>query len=180
MEFRIEMNSKPVFFVEIKKQDILNEASARREADDQMRKRYRDLLELCPLEYLYSISAFGTSICMYKGIKSTDEVIPEYIPPSVKRLDKNPPKHWWNENILNPVSAHKVHSIFSEIKIECRKLRKKVKEEKEKEVKEEKEKEVKEEKEKEVKEKKKEESTKKRKGKVEDSISPAQPKKRKQ
>ncbi len=62
IEFEVVFEDNPVFFLQIKESQSLAVLSARGNADDQMRKRMRDLAPNCPLDTLHGVSAFGTRL----------------------------------------------------------------------------------------------------------------------
>ena len=64
----------PVLIAEIRDDTWVNEASARFEADDQMRRRYNAMAPGCPR--LYGLSLLGTSLRVYVRDVATGEIEP--------------------------------------------------------------------------------------------------------
>jgi len=50
------------------------------EADDQMRRRFQQLLPNCPLSALYAISVFGSISCIYRHTPFSNGIEPPLIP----------------------------------------------------------------------------------------------------
>ena len=69
-----------VFFLEAKPLYRLTTQSARAEADDQMRRRFQQLLPHCPLSALYAISVFGSVSCIYRYTPFSNDIEPPLIP----------------------------------------------------------------------------------------------------
>ncbi|KAJ3224074.1 hypothetical protein HK099_000286 [Clydaea vesicula] len=122
VEYLLYRDNKPIFFIEVKPHNRLRSASARGEADTQMRKRFLDLLDNCPLRSLYGMSVFGTNFCLYNVSKEFREVYPTEVPRNAKILTDIAPKEWWNKDILNDNDAIILKNLFDEIKRECQAL----------------------------------------------------------
>ncbi|KAJ6463526.1 hypothetical protein C8R45DRAFT_878456 [Mycena sanguinolenta] len=55
----------PVLFVEIKDDSHIRFPTKRQKTDDQMRRRYDDILNACPIPKLYGLSILGTKARVY-------------------------------------------------------------------------------------------------------------------
>lgn len=58
---------RPVMIVEIKDDTWLMTPSKRKLADQQMRDRYDEMLRLCPIPRLWSLSIIGIKVRVYRG-----------------------------------------------------------------------------------------------------------------
>ena len=95
----VELDGKPIFFVEIKPPVNRDTISARSAADIQMRDRFRDLFDLTPFDMMYGVSAMGKHIAIYSLKKSTGTILPEVIPGSTTLIIDTAPKERWNLDI---------------------------------------------------------------------------------
>ena len=68
-----------VFFIEIKPYDDLQSNIRRGDADEQMRRRFRNLLGSLPTPKLYGASAMGTRLSIYEYTKATGILLPPAI-----------------------------------------------------------------------------------------------------
>lgn len=115
IEYLIEVQNKPVLILEIKSPSNIKFLSKRQEADNQIRRRLRDIADLCPLDKLYGISAFGTDIRAYNIDKNYD-ILPERIPEDQKRIIDTAPKDQWNIDILTLEGSKVLEDIFNYVK----------------------------------------------------------------
>ena len=76
----IQLQRRPVFFIEIKPPASLNLLSKREEADIQMRHRYADMIDTAIVPTFHGISAFGTRLGFYTCDQATRRIIPGKIP----------------------------------------------------------------------------------------------------
>jgi hypothetical protein len=118
VEFHILMEEVPVFILKIKTPVSFEFASAREEADDQVRKRLRDLVDRCPLPQLHAVSVFGTKLSFYTGQSSTNpvQITPTRIPRDLFLENDVAPKECWNLDILESDGAEKFRAIVEQIK----------------------------------------------------------------
>ncbi|KAH9007698.1 hypothetical protein EDB83DRAFT_700148, partial [Lactarius deliciosus] len=77
--FVVLLEDEPVLFLEIEEPRRITLTSARKEVDNHMRIRTRDLAPTCPLEILNGVSAFGTQLSFYTCDKQTRMIIPARI-----------------------------------------------------------------------------------------------------
>ena len=84
---------KPVLIVEIKDDSWVNSGRLRLRADEQIRLRFNQMLQNCPLPVLYGISFLGTSMHIYSGNVATGDIKLELIDdPDEDRIV--PPSYW--------------------------------------------------------------------------------------
>lgn len=124
IEYVIEMDNRPIFVLEVKPPRSLNNSSSRSDADWQMRRRLRDIIDECPLDTLHGISAFGTFVAVYSADKTSRLIQPPAITDNVNFIVDTSPKERWIENhILDRECASKIDALFDHIKTQCRLLR---------------------------------------------------------
>ena len=70
--FVVMKQKVPVFFIEIKPYDDL-------QTDEQIRRRFRNLLGSLPIPKLYGASAMGTRLSIYEYTKATGILVPPAI-----------------------------------------------------------------------------------------------------
>ncbi|KAM6499747.1 hypothetical protein JOM56_005255 [Amanita muscaria] len=73
----VELDRHPVFFMEVRPPASFPYDSKREEADEQMRRRFRDLRQILAIPILYGISAFGTRLSFYEYDSATHVLQPE-------------------------------------------------------------------------------------------------------
>lgn len=101
---------------------MLRYISKRAEADAQIRHRFADLLEDCPISKLRAISAFGTKLAFYSADKVTRHIEPISIQNSINVITDTAPIQWWEENdVLNKECSCKLLDIINTIKDDCNK-----------------------------------------------------------
>ncbi|KAI6144231.1 hypothetical protein BKA82DRAFT_4175892 [Pisolithus tinctorius] len=75
--FLVEPQRHPVFFIEVRPSASLPYDSKREEADNQMRRRVRDLRVNLTIPVLYGVSAFGTRLSFYRYDTGSQVLTPE-------------------------------------------------------------------------------------------------------
>ncbi|KAH8991298.1 hypothetical protein EDB92DRAFT_690748 [Lactarius akahatsu] len=121
IEFEVLLEDKPVFFLEIKEPRKLAFESAREGADNQMRKRMRDLAPACPLDTLNGVSAFGTQLSFYT-YDNQRRLLPARISPHPDIETDTAPLDRWDCNILEDEGAQRFKDLVEEIKRKCDEL----------------------------------------------------------
>ncbi len=121
IEFEVVFEDNPVFFLQIKESQSLAVLSARGKADDQMRKRMRDLAPNCPLDTLHGVSAFGTRLSFYSYDKQTC-ILPRRVSLDGERETDFAPSSRWDCDILEDEEGQRFQDIVAEIKAKCYKL----------------------------------------------------------
>ncbi|KAF9008292.1 hypothetical protein BDQ17DRAFT_1349686 [Cyathus striatus] len=86
---------KVVFFVEIYVPTLLGDPHERKQADNEMRNRFRQLSGSLQIPKLYGMCAFGTHICFYSYDRDTRIIIPS----PVENSDDTAPVDRWGLNI---------------------------------------------------------------------------------
>lgn len=119
IEFEIELEDKPVLLIEIKRGDKLSVPSARRYADEQIRKRMIDVADISPLNVLRGISIFGTNYCVYELNKEERTLIPVQIESSFTRLIDTAPMNRWSKDLLTRDGSIYLRQLFEQVKTEC-------------------------------------------------------------
>ena len=119
--FEVLLEDKPVLFLEIKEPRKIAFKSAREEADNQMRKRMRDLAPSCPLDTLNGVSAFGTRLAFYAYDKQT-AILPKRISPDPERETDVAPLDHWDCDILEDEGGQRFQDLVAEIKTKCDQL----------------------------------------------------------
>ncbi|KAJ7451823.1 hypothetical protein B0H11DRAFT_1821741 [Mycena galericulata] len=93
VSFDIRTEQVAVLAVELNPTHKVEEPTARRGTDEQMRRRLFDLREKCPLQTVYGLSVFGTSFRIYKMEEMT--ITPALLTPaSVSQFDIIPMEAW--------------------------------------------------------------------------------------
>ncbi|KAK0211988.1 hypothetical protein IW262DRAFT_1412865 [Armillaria fumosa] len=118
IEFEVLLEDKPMLLLQIEepRKAVLN--SAREVADDQIRKRMRDLAPSCPLDTLHAVSAFGTRLSFYQYDRET-RIIPSRITPDPEREADIAPLSRWDCDILEDEGSQRFQDIVAAIKTKC-------------------------------------------------------------
>src|ERR1700748_2918527 len=75
----VNVNKRPVFFIEIKPRGHLQNMGARGAADEQMRDGFYNLVGNLVIPKLFGISAMGTAYSIYEYGKDTTKIFPAAI-----------------------------------------------------------------------------------------------------
>ncbi|KAI9461965.1 hypothetical protein BJY52DRAFT_168413 [Lactarius psammicola] len=113
----VEVNRRPVFFIEIRSPASLPYDSKREEADEQMRRRFRDLRQILTIPILHGISAFGTRLSFYEYDSATHVLQPEQVlrsHPSI--LADVAPITRWDCDVLQPEGANRLRDVVNKVK----------------------------------------------------------------
>ncbi|KAK0434417.1 hypothetical protein EV421DRAFT_1717575 [Armillaria borealis] len=124
--FEVVFEDNPVFSLQIKEPKSLAVLSAREKADDQMRKRLRDLAPNCPLDTLLhhlpkDTTAFGTCLSFYSYDKQSRVIPKRMLPDREREIDFGPPSRW-DCDILEDEGGERFQDIVAEIKAKCDQL----------------------------------------------------------
>jgi hypothetical protein len=112
----VTRNKATGFFVEINPPKDFQNISARRDADNQMRKRFAQLYNSSPTE-MYGVSAFGTRLCFYEMIKPGNDIKPVPVDlPSPLRVVDVAPEIWWDMDILEEGGWGKFTEVTTHVK----------------------------------------------------------------
>ncbi|EAU85988.2 hypothetical protein CC1G_03011 [Coprinopsis cinerea okayama7 len=117
--FTVELNKHPVFFIEVKPTASLNLDSKRKQADDQMRDRFRDLRHTLITPRLPAVSAFGTRLCFYEYTVATNAVVPAAIPADPLILNDVAPADRWDCDLLEADGAARFRQLVESVLEMC-------------------------------------------------------------
>ena len=113
----VGVNRHPIFFMEIKPPASLPYDSKREEADEQMRRRFRDLRQILAIPILHGISAFGTRLSFYEYDSATHVLQPEQVlqsHPSI--LAEVAPITRWDCDVLHQEGANRLRQVVNQVK----------------------------------------------------------------
>jgi len=116
----VEVDRHPVFFMEIKPFASFPYDSKREEADEQMRRRFRDLRQILAIPILHGISAFGTRLSFYEYDSATHVLQPEQnlrFHPSI--LADVAPVTRWDCDVLQKEGANRLRDVVRKVKEMC-------------------------------------------------------------
>ncbi|KIL56941.1 hypothetical protein M378DRAFT_423730 [Amanita muscaria Koide BX008] len=119
----VEVDRHPVFFMDVKPPISFLYDSKREEADEQMRRRFRDLRQLLAIPVLYGISAFGTRLSFYEYDPATHVLQPEQVlrsHPSI--LADVAPITRWDCDVLQQEGANRLRKVVNQVKEMCAKV----------------------------------------------------------
>jgi len=105
----------PVFILDIKSGSKLGLASAREEADLQIRKRLRVLSDICPLSQLHAVSAIGTKLCFYTA-EAGHITPPRIIADDQLATNDTAPLVRWDCDVLEAEGAARLEALVYEIR----------------------------------------------------------------
>lgn len=120
--FTVELNKHPVLFIEVKAPASFALDSKRKQADDQMRDRFRDLRHNLVTPRLPGISAFGTRIAFYEYVAATNTLTPHGIPPDPASLNDVAPAERWRYDLLEANGIAKMRQVVEDVKAMCQAL----------------------------------------------------------
>ncbi|KAF9008300.1 hypothetical protein BDQ17DRAFT_1301522 [Cyathus striatus] len=102
---------KVVFFVQIHAPTLLGDPHERKQADNEMRNRFRQFGGSLQIPKLYGMCAFGTHICFYSYDRDTGAITPT----PVENTDDTAPVYRWSLNILEEDGRLRLLNIVEEI-----------------------------------------------------------------
>ena len=116
----VQVHRHPVFFIDVKPSASLAYDSRREAADEQMRRRFRDLRQILTIPILHGISAFGTQLSFYE-YDSASQVLkpPRVLHPNSDLLADVVPMTRWDCDVLHPVGANRLRNIVDQVKEMC-------------------------------------------------------------
>ncbi|KAK0493590.1 hypothetical protein EDD18DRAFT_1178909 [Armillaria luteobubalina] len=121
IEFEVLLEDKPVLLPQIEEPRKAVLHSAHEAADDQIRKRMRDLAPSCPFDILHGVSAFGTRLSFYRYDVET-RIIPSRVIPDPEREADIAPLSRWDCDILEDEGSHRFQDAIAAIKAKCEQL----------------------------------------------------------
>jgi len=107
----------PVLFIEVKPPIHLPVISARKEAENQARRRYGEISHLVKIPKLYGISAIGRQLSYYEYHKASGRITPDALPDSSAIVMDTAPIERWDTNIMEPEGYDKFMRIVEEVKL---------------------------------------------------------------
>jgi hypothetical protein len=118
VEYQVFWGDAPVFILEIRTEPKLGLVSAREEADLQIRRRLRDLIDVCPLSKLHAISAIGTRFCFYTA-EAGRAITPPRIVADDQLTTDTAPLGRWDCDVLEAEGAARLKALVHEIHQAC-------------------------------------------------------------
>jgi hypothetical protein len=113
----VEVNQHPVFFLEINHPVPLPSQSKREEADELMRRKFRDLGPRLAIPTLHGVSAFGTHLSFYEYDLATRVIQPTGSDPSLT-ADIAPISRW-DSDVLQQEGADQLRDVVRKVKDMC-------------------------------------------------------------
>jgi len=120
--FTVELNRHPVLFIEVEPPSSFHLDSKRKQADDQMRNRFRDLRANLVTPHLPAISAFGTRVAFYEYIAATNAVTPPAIAADPIFLNDVAPADRWNYDLLEADGIARMRQVAQDVRAMCQAL----------------------------------------------------------
>ena len=106
-----------VFFLELKTYASLSNLSARAQADDQMRDRFREFLSgSIPTPKLIGISSFGSQFCVYTLTPETTHLEPKLIAAQADFVNDVAPLDRWAFDVLSDIGEAKLREVVATVK----------------------------------------------------------------
>jgi hypothetical protein len=112
----VEVNDRPIFFLEIKPPLYLDHISSRVDADAQMRTRFRSLYEDTPTPRLHGISVIGQRLAFYCLDKANGHVDPNYVAPSTDYMVDTIPAERWDADITTEEGYQRFMVVINDVK----------------------------------------------------------------
>jgi len=120
--FVVELNKHPVFFIEVRPPGSFTLDSRRKQADEQMRDRFRDLRHALVTPRLPGISAFGTRLAFYEYVAATNSLTPRAIAPDDQFLTDVAPANRWDHDVLDANGTARVRQVVQDVIAMCQAL----------------------------------------------------------
>lgn len=117
--FVIELQRRPVFWMEVNPSASFRFSSKRKEADSQMRKRVADMRVNLAIPVLHGVSAFGTRLCFYRYDARSQELTPHRILAHPTLVTEFAPTDNWNCDLLQADGAQRLKQVVEEVKEMC-------------------------------------------------------------
>ena len=114
----VEVDQHPVFFLEIKSPLSLPDELKRQEADEQMRRKFKELGPLLEIPKLYGVSAFGTRFAFYEYDRATRDIQPTQPDPTAEVA----PIKRWDFDVLEKEGADRLKDIVERVKDMCARI----------------------------------------------------------
>jgi hypothetical protein len=116
IDFVVEVNDLPIFFLEINLPLHLDYISSRVDADAQMRARFCALYEVTPTPRLHGLSVMGQRLAFYCMDKATGRIKPNYVAPSTDRIIDTIPAERWDTDITTEEGYQRFMAVINDVK----------------------------------------------------------------
>ena len=120
--FTVELDKHPVLFIEVKPPASFALDSKRKQVDDQMRDRFRDLRHNLVTPRLPGISVFGTRMAFYEYVAATNTLTPPAIVPDPDSLNDLAPAERWSYDLLEANGIAQMRQVAEDVKEMCQAL----------------------------------------------------------
>ena len=117
--FTVELDQHPVFFIEVKAPAPFALDSKRKQADDQMRDRFRDLRHNLVTPRLPGVIAFGTRMAFYEYVAATNTLTPHVVSPDPDSLNDVAPAERWSYDLLEANGIAQMRQVVEDVKAMC-------------------------------------------------------------
>ena len=116
----VQVNRRPVFFMEVNPPTAFPYDSRRGGADKQMRRRFTDLRQILAIPVLHGVSAFGIRLSFYEYDSATHVVQPEQVLQSHPSIfDDVAPITRWDCDVLQQEGANRLRKVVNQVKEMC-------------------------------------------------------------
>jgi hypothetical protein len=89
---------------------------ARKDAENQVRRRFGEISHLFKVPKLYGISAIGRQLSYYEFDKAVGSITSDALPDSSTIMMDTAPMQRWSTNIMAPEGFDKFMRVFEEVK----------------------------------------------------------------
>ncbi|KAF4616645.1 hypothetical protein D9613_008327 [Agrocybe pediades] len=114
----VEYRRHPVMFVQVKPSETVINDLERKEADDQLRVQFLDVMDRAVTPRIPGVIAFGTRLAFYEYVPATRKLTPPWIPEDPTYLNDVAPIERWNYDVLEaPGFARLRHETQSVIEM---------------------------------------------------------------
>jgi len=118
----VELNKRPVLFIEVNPPSSFHLDSERKQADDQMRVCFRDLQNNLVTPHIPAISAFGTRVAFYEYTAATKAVTPPATAADPIYQNDVAPSDRWNYDILEADGIARMRQVAQDVRALCEAL----------------------------------------------------------
>lgn len=115
--FIVEIAQHPVFFIEVKAASCFSSLSGRANADEQMRKRFTELIECLAIPSLHGISMLGPHLSFYTYSKSDNKLHPPCIPSDPVYVNDVAPAQRWNTEVMSEEGIRRFTEVADHVKL---------------------------------------------------------------
>lgn len=112
----VDMNDRPIFFIEIKPPRQLNSPSGRITADTQMRERFHGLRNDTPVPTLHGISAIGRMLAFYSMDVAANDIEPAYVEEDPEYVTDTVPEGRWEVDITTEIGYQQFMAVINQVR----------------------------------------------------------------